>query len=327
VARSNYVRLLSGVLVTALVAEVLFLRILARAGIYMLNEDSPEIARSAYSALLFLGNVAFNLASIASLALLLAIAVSAARTRSSGAWMLAVALLLPLGAAVAVQALGGSQAASTALLVSVLLALGVVIVVAGGDSFGFGRVALAAFGAAAAMAIVAKFLPIAARVWGTGTGAVDELSAASEAAMFLAPGLVVVAAGLGIHRKALAAAAVATLVAALLGASNASMVPLIATWAFGVTLSLPYPFYVFAAALAAYAVSALVLERRWMILTALAFLLLGHKGLSLTYFNILALDGMALMGLSLSGRVGAAATVKEMTPTALASNRHPKAAL
>jgi hypothetical protein len=71
--------------------------------------------------------------------------------------------------------------------------------------------------------------------------------------------------------------------------------PLMSTWAFGVTMGLPFPVYVVGVALLGITVLNLIRTRNEIPALALVLLFFGHRMLPLTHFNLLVLAGFLLL--------------------------------
>jgi hypothetical protein len=74
------------------------------------------------------------------------------------------------------------------------------------------------------------------------------------------------------------------------------MLPLIAIWAFGLGLYLPFPLYALGLWLLILTVWRLAADGRWPAGAGLLLILLGHRMLPLVYFNLLI--GVGFMSLS-----------------------------
>lgn len=70
--------------------------------------------------------------------------------------------------------------------------------------------------------------------------------------------------------------------------------PLVTTWALGVTLIFPFPFYAIALGLLGITILNLIRMERKILALVMILLFLGHRMLPLAYFNLLALDGFLL---------------------------------
>ena len=106
-----------------------------------------------------------------------------------------------------------------------------------------------------------------------------------------------------LDRKTVTIASFVAVMAFGMSFGRADSVPLIATWAFGLSLSLPYFVY----PLALWVVTAFVVTavRRGQTTVAIGLLLvlLGHRTLPLTYFNDLILIGILLIAMDASPRM------------------------
>ena len=294
-------RLLSVALAAAVVIEVLLLRILARAGIYMFTETSPAFARAIYSGFVFAGEVALNLAIIVAPAVLLLIILQLGSERSPLLRILAVPLAVTLVAAALLQFGFNAGPITATLLLASLAGLVLTALLAGSQATTPARVTLALLAATGSLAIIAKLLP---QFSGPGAAPPDisaELLLVSEALLVLSP-IPLVLLRRTVHRRAAGIAVAAAGLALLAGLLGADMLPLISTFAFGFTVSLPYLFYIVGAGFIVYVLAALAFRREWAIVVPLLLILLGHRGLSLTYFDVLLLVGFVLLGLEFARR-------------------------
>lgn len=289
------ISVLAVVLAVAVLIETLLFRIFARGGVYFISEQTPAVIKNGYTSLVLSGNTLFNFAAPLTLIVLALIVVVAwlkrpdpiyiAVSGTAGA-VVVIGLLLMAGISGPVLSTAYYTASSLVLIAVVILAIrrGVGIsatafVLLTGISYlaiysfkGFGSPEFAAAGIRSVSAYaLGEWMSVIA---------------------FLA--LIPMLRGRLDRRSVVVASVVAVLV---LGMSfgRADSVPLIANWAFGLTLSLPYALY----AAALWVVVAFVVSSFRRGDTALAagvlLIMLGHRSIPLTYFNDLVLVGLLLV--------------------------------
>lgn len=297
---SNNILLLSRILAIAVLLEVAFFRIFARGGVYFIREETPWVLRASYTSLVFMGNVMFN---FAALVVLLALAFVVVRLWRSPDRSLSKVLVVPVSLLVL---FGGVMiAGANSLGLSQLYFATSFLVLTGVTALVWRtRLSLPLKTFVSLMATSYAFVYAFKESPGlAGAGATSDINLISLfgsgewlaviAFIALIPALRGV-----IDRQAVIVATVAAVLALGMVAGRADSVPLIATWAFGLSLNLPYIAYVIALwIVVAYSIGA---YRSGTPLPAVGVLLviLGHRTLPLTYFNDLAVLGLLLVLLS-----------------------------
>lgn len=290
------VPLLARLLAISVLLETLLFRIFARGGVYFIDDETPELITTGYTSLVFIGNVLFNFAAPVALLVLALTALDLWR-RNGGAVYLSLggmsAAVAVVGALLMVGLSG--QALSFAYFAASTGAMLAIAAVAAQRSISRPTmVFIAATGASYISLYAYKGYGL---VGGAGAWSADFYGYGE----WLAVGGVL-ALGLSLRgyvdrRSALIAAVVAVLALGMLF-GRADSVPLIATWAFGLSLSLPYPVYVVGLWVVA-AMSLSAIRRGEPVFAAgMLLVLLGHRTLPLTYFNDLVLVGLLLVALN-----------------------------
>lgn len=296
----NRILLLSRTLAVAVLLEVMLFRIFARGGVYFIREDTPWVLRASYTSLVFMGNVMFN---FAALVVLLSLAIVVIQLWRSPDRSLSKALVVPVSLLVlfgGVMIAGASNASLSQLYfaTSFLVLVGITALV------WRTRLSLSIKAFVSLTAVSYAFVYAFKETAGlSGTGVTSgsnliSLFGSSEWLAVLAFLALIPALRKVIDRQAVIVATVTAFLALGMVAGRADSVPLIATWAFGLSLNLPYITYVIALwIVVAYAVGA---YRSGQPLPAVGVLLvfLGHRTLPLTYFNDLAVLGLLLVLLS-----------------------------
>lgn len=279
----------------AVLLEAVLFRMFARTGIYLFNEDSPGWLYQAYASAVWFGNTMFNFATILSLMLL---ALSAAylwlRRDSLGRtlpWLLAVMVIWNLallgagsGTLLALGYLATSAAVVAGCVASAWPKAGL-----------FERVTLALL--AASFAGVYYFETIAplrnaGLIFADRGLVIFQVSEALAGAAIIAA---FVAWGRTRSIRLLAFPVLAGLVMAGSYFSRPDSFPLIATWSLGVTMSMPFVFYVFGLILLGVTLLKLMASGRPTLAYGLTLIYFSHRMLPLTYFNVLVLVGFALI--------------------------------
>ena len=290
---------LAAALVLAVVVEVLFLRTFARAGIYIFQKTRSEAVYEAYTLLVQVGLWAVNFALLT--ALVLAVVLSLLLWRRGGGLQKAAATLLALAVASELTLVFLSSA--WALQVTYLAVSGVGVLVIGllwlrrspGPWMTAGLLLLLV---AVVTALWYKLVPLLHQAGLSQAGGALVAVRLSETALVLAAVALVPAVGIVRRPRVIAGASVPTILVAGMYMGNPDMLPLIATWAFGITMYLPIWVYLAAMWSGLAVLFSLAEGRSGLLACGLALLFLGHRMLPLTYFNDLALVGMAAVSLA-----------------------------
>ena len=291
---------LARLLAVAVVLEVLLFRIFARGGVYFLDDGTPLAITATYTALVFAGNVLFNFAGPVVLLLIVITAYHLWRARSGnvapGIAVLVVAVALMSG--LMISGVEGAVMSRVYLALSASALAGVAVIAVQSR---LGR-PIAAFVVMAALSyLIALVFKESSGLAGAGGGTgIQSIPLFGIGEWLAVAGFLPLAMWLrrNADRKSLVVATVVALLALGMAAGRADSVPLIATWAFGLALNLPYPAYVAVLwVVVAFVQSA---ARRGQILLATGVLLvfLAHRTIPLTYFSDLVLCGMLLVLIS-----------------------------
>ena len=285
---------LAVVLVIAVLVETLLFRIFARGGVYFINEDTPAVIRNGYTSLIFGGNVLFNFAAPVALLTLGLIAARAWMKRPEPVYItlagatgvvVVIGILMMIGMSGSILSTSYFVASSFVLIGAFILALRrrvglpvTAFVLLTGMSYlavysfkGFGSSALAETGIRSSS------------VFGLG----EWLSAVAFLALLpLLRGR--------LDRRSVVIASFVSLMVLGMAFGRSDSVPLIATWAFGLSLTLPYVVYVAALWVVVAFVISSIRHGNSTLAVGIMLVMLGHRTIPLTYFNDLVLVGLLL---------------------------------
>ena len=282
-------------LVVAVVMEIVFLRMFARAGIYIFQDNSPEWLYAVYSSLVWLGRAALNFAATLAPILLLVLVVVLWQRRTMDSRLVSAVILVTLGLeaslfwAPANPGLSLTYFASSIFLVSLALIL----------YFRSGGLRMAlTLGLLLALFLTSywfQIVPLAHQlgiVWLGGSIVAFQLS---EGLLLLVAISLPITIGFGRSFKVLVGSILLTLPLLGIYLGNPDMLPLISMWAFGISLYLPFWAYVVALWAALAAILTLLNRGHLLLACAMALLLSSHRELPLTYFNNLILVALLLI--------------------------------
>ena len=295
-ATKRVVATLSLSLVVAVGVEAVFLRMLARAGIYIFSGSPGGWLYSIYSSLVWLGKVAMNFATILSPLLLLVLAIVLWQRGSRVSRLVSIAVLVTLGLEGSLFLAFPNPVLSLAYLSSSVLLVCLALVFYFRDG---GVLPMALTLVPLVVMFLASYwyqlVPLVNQLGGTGLGGAIGAFQLSEGLLLLVAISLPITIGISRRFKVMAGSIILTLPLLGMYLGNPSMVPLIAIWAFGISMYLP--FWVYVAGLWAVLVAILTLLNRGHHLPAygLALLLAGHRELPLTYFNNLTLVALLLI--------------------------------
>lgn len=295
-ASERVLTVLALALVVAIVVEVAFLRMFARAGIYIFQDNSPEWLYTIYNSLVWLGRAALNFATILAPVLLLVLVVVLWQRGTRVSRLVSVVVLVTLGMEGSLFLVSSNPGLSLTYFGSSIFLVGLALVLywrSGGSL----RMALT-LGPLLIMFLASywyKVAPLAHQLggeWFPGSIAAFQLS---EGLLLLVAISLPIAIGLSRSPKVWVGSILLTspLIGLYLG--NPDMIPLISMWAFGITMYLP--FWIYVLALWAVSVAILTLLNRGHLLPAFALVILlsSHRELPLTYFNNLTLIALLLI--------------------------------
>lgn len=299
----------------AVLLETVLFRMFARTGIYLFNEDSPSWLYQAYASTVWFGNTMFNFATILSL-MLVALAAFYLWVRrdtvgrvmpwliaTMGVWNLVLLFANP-GTLLTLMYLSASLA-SIAVCVALVwsrvnlterLTLALVLL-----SF-VGVYYFETIGPLRNAGLSFNDHGIGIFQTGEALGGITILLA------FLAWGRTR-------NIKLLALPVLAGLIMAGSYFSSPDRFPLISTWSLGVTMSMPFFFYVVGLVLLGVTLIKLVTSGRPTLAYGLTLVFFSHRMLPLTYFNVLILLGFVLVAVALvdrrdAGDIANAATLR-----------------
>lgn len=295
-ASERVLTVLALALVVATVTEVVFLRMFARAGIYIFQDSSPQWLYTVYSSLVWLGRAALNFATILVPVLLLVLVVVLWQRGTRVSRLVSVVVLVTLSLEGSLFLVSSNPGLSLAYFGSSIVLVGLALVFYWRNS-GSLRMALT-MGPLLLMFLASywyKVVPLAHQLGGTwlpGSIAAFQLS---EGLLLLVAISLPITIGLSRSLKVWVGSILLTspLIGLYLG--NPDMISLISMWAFGITMYLP--FWIYVLALWAVLVAILTLLNRGHLLPAFALtiLLSSHRELPLTYFNNLTLIALLLI--------------------------------
>ena len=283
-------------LVVAAVAEIVFLRMFARASIYIFQDNSPEWMYTAYNSLVWLGRVALNFATILAPVFLLVLLVALWQRGTKVSRLVSVVVLVTLGLEGSLFLVAPNPGLSLAYFSSSIFLVGLAFILywSGGGSL---RMTWT-LGPLLAIFLTSywyKIVPLAHQLgWTRLEGSIAAFQLSEGLLLLLAISLPIT---IGLSRSLKVLAGSILLILPLIGIhlGNPDMVPLISMWAFGITMYLPFWTYVLA--LWAMSVAILSLLDRGLLLPAFALVILlsSHRELPLTYFNNLTLIALLLI--------------------------------
>ncbi|MFQ5854262.1 MAG: hypothetical protein ACE5LU_01260 [Anaerolineae bacterium] len=324
---SRWIDTLAGPLILAVLVEIVLLRILARAGIYMFKAGTPVWLRWLYGGLVFLGNVGFYFAGLLVVLLLALLAYALWHQPSTLKQALAGVALAVLGLSAGLPFITPPPVWSLLyLLLSVLLVTVAAVLLWTESGSQIVGLAVLALGLSWVCAYYVKAAPLLGRLGVVFPGVPAWLLLAGEALA----GLGILLAFLGFRQLSRKGgvtwgliAAVTVLPLLVVYAIKPEMLPLIAIWAFGLGFYLPFPVYAIGLWLLILTAGRLAATGRWQacpfdklrpVLSAaemtspelcrragagLLLILLSHRMLPLIYFNLLIVVGFLLMSLKL----------------------------
>ena len=283
-------------LVVATVTEVVFLRMLARAGIYIFRDSSPEWLYTVYSSLVWLGKAAWNFATMLAPLLLLVLVIVLWQRGNRISKLASVAVLITLGLEGSLFLVTPNPGLSLAYYGASIFLMSLVLILYwnNGGSFWM-ALTLGPLLVVFLASYWYKIVPQAHQLgwtWLPGSMIAFQLS---EGLLLLTAISLPITIGLSRSLKVLAGSIL--LIFPLIGMylSNSDMVPLISMWAFGVTMYLPFWTYVLALWAVSLAILTLLNRNHLLPAFALVILLSSHRELPLTYFNNLTLIAFLLI--------------------------------
>jgi hypothetical protein len=296
-AGTRIVTVLVVILAASVLVETLLFRIFARGGVYFISEATPAVIKNGYTSLVFSGNTLFNFAAPVALLVLGLIAVMAWMKRPDPTYTLvagAVGLVAVIGLVMMIGMSGPFL--STAYYAASSLILIAAFALAIRRRVGYSVTAFVLLTGLSYLAIYSFKGFGSPELAGVGIRSVGVYALGEWMGViaFLALLPLLIGRRGRLSRRAVVIASVVSLLAFGMAFGRADSVPLIANWAFGLTLSLPYVAY----AAGLWVVVAFVVSgaRRGEVILAAGVLLvmLGHRSIPLTYFNDLVLVGVLL---------------------------------
>ena len=283
-------------LVVAAVAEIVFLRMFARASIYIFQDNSPEWMYTAYNSLVWLGRAALNFATILAPVFLLVLVVALWQRGTRVSRLVSVVVLVTLGLEGSLFLVAPNPGLSLAYFSSSIFLVGLAFILywSGGGSL---RMALT-LGPLLVVFLASywyKIVPLAHQLGGTWLPGSIVTFQLSEGLLLLVAISLPITIGLSRSLKVWVGSILLTfpLIGMYLG--NPDMVPLISMWAFGITMYLPFWTYVLALWAVSLAILTLLNRNHLLPAFALVILLSSHRELPLTYFNNLTLIAFLLI--------------------------------
>lgn len=286
---------LSATLAFGVLAETLLFRIFSRTGIYLFNDETPRWVYDGYKAAVWLGNTSYNFSSILSFLLLTALAAYLWTRRHSVGRFLPVAtgVIVPWNLALLVSS-PGPLAALLYIAVSASIVVAATIVVCT-RAPAINRVPMALL---AGSFLCAYYFETIAPLRQLGINFADRGLFVFQFGEILV-GLAILAAFLAWGRtrrwQLIAGPAILGILLAVAYLSGPERLPLISTWALGVTMNLPFIVYAMGLVLLGVTILKLLRGDGRLLGISLMILLLAHRMMPLTYFNILILLGFLLL--------------------------------
>jgi|TARA_B100001964_G_C14246090_1_gene607456 hypothetical protein len=294
---SRVMTVLSIVLAASVLLETLLFRLFARGGVYFINDETPSIVKNGYTSLVFTGNTLFNFAALIALLILGLIAMHAWMKRPDPFYIMLSSAVGAVGLIGLSMMLGlsGPFLSVAYYSASSLTLVGVFALVVRGKA----RLPLKIFVLLMGLSYLVIYL-----FKGFGLSGPAEVGIGSGSLYALGEWLSVIAFLVMIFLlpnrldwSTVIIATIGMLLALGMTFGNADSVPLMSTWAFGLTLSLPFIFY----AVALWVVIAFVLSAmkngEVTLATGVLLVMLGHRSIPLTYFNDVVLIGLLFVSM------------------------------
>jgi hypothetical protein len=282
----------------AVLIEMLLFRTFSRTGIYLLNEDTPLWVYQTYRVALWLGNAMYNFAAILVVILMLVgAAFMFSRQRTFGKILPALIVALVAWSVGLIFVSTGPLLTVAYLALSTATLITAIIVTWTMTRWPI-RVATAAL--AASFLCVYYFETIAPLRLSGFTFTDHGLGIFQIGEALVGVGIVAAFWAWGRTRKPrhILPPLFLTLLIVVGYIGGAERYPLVSTWSMGVIMSLPFYVYVVGIFLLSVTMMKLVTSERRTVAFALLFMVLTHRMLPLTYFNLLLISGFVLVALS-----------------------------
>ncbi|MBT3555842.1 MAG: hypothetical protein HN926_04240 [Chloroflexi bacterium] len=294
---TKLITVLAVILAASVLVETLLFRIFARGGVYFISDATPAVIKNGYTSLVFSGNTLFNFAAPVALLVLGFIAVMAWTKRPDPIYT-ALSGIIGVVAGVGLLMMIGlsGPALSTAYYAASSLALFTFFLLAVRRRAGLPITAFILLTGLSYLAIYSFKGFGSAELAESGIRSINVLSLGEWMSViaFIALLPLLIGRKAQLDRRSVVIASVISILVYGLGFSRADSVPLIANWAFGLILILPYIAYIVSLwVTVAFVVSRI---RRGEVILAAGVLLvmLGHRSIPLTYFNDIVLIGLLL---------------------------------
>lgn len=285
------------ILAASVLVETLLFRIFARGGVYFISDATPAVVKTGFTSLVFSGNTLFNFAAPVALLVLALIAVKAWMKRPDPAYLAVagsvgivtvVGLVMMLGFSGAFLSTAYYSASSLILISAFALVIR--------RRVGIPMMAFIFLTALSYLAIY-SFKGFGSPEFAeAGTRSVRVLSLGEWMSVIAFIALLPLLAGRRgiLDRRSIIVASVVSVLVFGMAFSRADSVPLIANWAFGLTLSLPYAAYIVALWVTVALVMHTLRRGEFALAAGVLLVMLGHRAIPLTYFNDLVLIGLLL---------------------------------
>jgi hypothetical protein len=294
-ARTKMVTVLAVILAVSVLVETLLFRIFARGGVYFISDATPAVVKNGYTSLVFSGNTLFNFAAPIALLVLAFIAVVAWMKRPdptylvlSGAtgFVAGIGLLMMLG-------MSGTSLSAAYYVASSLMIISV-FVLAVRRGAGLPTTAFILLTGLSYLAIYSFKGFGSSQLAESGIRSISVLSLGEWMSVIAFIALLPLLIGRKGHldRRSVIVASVVSFLVFGMAFSRADSVPLIANWAFGLTLTLPYIAYIASLWVAVAFVMSRLRRNEAILAASVLLVMLGHRSIPLTYFNDLVLIGL-----------------------------------
>jgi hypothetical protein len=296
-AGTKMVTVLAVILAASVLVETLLFRIFARGGVYFISDATPAVVKNGFTSLVFSGNTLFNFAAPIALLVLTILAVVTWEKRPDPTYT-ALAGAIGIVASIGLLMMFGMSGTSlsTAYYVASSLCLIFVFVLAVRRRTGLPVTAFILLTGLSYLAVY-SFKGFGSPEFAeSGVRSVSVLSLGEWMSVIAFIALLPLLIGRKGHldRRSIVVASLVSVLAFGMAFSRADSVPLIANWAFGLTLTLPYIAYIVSLWVTVAFVVSRLRRGDAILAVGVVLVMLGHRTIPLTYFNDLVLIGLLL---------------------------------
>ena len=298
---TKMITVLTVILAASVLVETLLFRIFARGGVYFLSDAPPAVIKNGYTSLVFSGNTLFNFAAPVALLILAFLAVMAWTKRPDPIYIALsgiIGIVVIIGLLMMIGLSG--PALSTAYYVASSITLISIFLIAVRRGAGFPITAFILLTGLSYLAIYSFKGFGSSEFAESGIRSINVLSLGEWMSViaFIALFPLLIGKRGQLDRRSAVVATVISILVYGMGFSRADSVPLIANWAFGLTLILPYIAYIISLWVTIAFVASRIRRGEAILAAGVLLVMLGHRSIPLTYFNDLVLIGLLLAAMS-----------------------------